>query len=59
MKGTHSRASRCNCPIYCKICGRIRSRDADGHYCKTPNCEEQHGYKGCTYSSKKEGRQVD
>jgi hypothetical protein len=39
----------CDCSIYCKYCGRHRSRDPVGHYCKTPNCQEQHGYSGCLY----------
>lgn len=43
-----SRTSRgCSCPIYCRYCGRRRSRDAVGHYCKTPNCQNAHGYAGC------------
>lgn len=39
---------KCSCPEGCKYCGRLRSRDAVGHYCKTRNCPWQHGYAGCT-----------
>lgn len=39
---------KCKCPEGCKYCGRLRSRDAVGHYCKTKNCPWQHGYDGCT-----------
>jgi hypothetical protein len=38
----------CSCPIYCRYCGRKRSRDHVGHYCKTPNCQWQYGYSTCT-----------
>lgn len=37
----------CPCPLYCLYCGRPRSRDAVGHYCKTPNCQWQHAYSTC------------
>jgi len=36
-----------DCPIYCKYCGRRRSRDAVGHYCKTRNCQWANGFAGC------------
>ena len=29
---------KCPCPFHCKYCGRKRSRDCVGHYCKTVNC---------------------
>lgn len=38
----------CPCPLYCKYCGRRRSKDSVGHYCKTRNCQWQHGYRCCT-----------
>lgn len=38
---------KCKCPLYCKYCGRRRSRDWIGHYCKTENCHWQHGYADC------------
>lgn len=40
---------KCNCPIYCKYCARHRSKDSTGHYCKTRNCQWQHGYPNCYY----------
>lgn len=39
---------KCPCPLYCRYCLRPRSRDHVGHYCKTPNCQWQHGYSCCT-----------
>ena len=44
---------KCNCLVYCKYCGRRRSRDSAGHYCKTKNCQQQHGYKGCALHKQK------
>ena len=38
---------KCDCPIYCRYCGRHRSRDFVGHYCKTPNCQWRLGFPGC------------
>lgn len=38
---------KCSCPVRCRYCGRQRSRDAFGHYCKTRNCQWQHGYATC------------
>ena len=46
-------APKCACPANCKYCGRRRSRDTVGHYCKTKNCQWQHGYKGCLMQSEK------
>lgn len=40
---------KCDCPIYCQKCGRHRSLDSVGHYCKTPNCQWQYGYPGCVF----------
>lgn len=39
---------KCGCPLNCRYCGRRRSKDAVGHYCKTNNCQWQHGYSSCT-----------
>lgn len=39
----------CQCEVYCRYCGRHRSRDLVGHYCKTPNCQNALGYSGCTW----------
>ena len=47
---------KCPCPARCKFCGRRRSRDIVGHYCKTPNCEWQHGYAVCTLHKKKSNK---
>lgn len=45
---THgTKNQKCDCPIYCTYCGRKRSGTA-GHYCKTPNCQWQHGYPNCS-----------
>jgi hypothetical protein len=41
-------ALKCACPVTCKYCGRRRSRDTVGHYCKTANCQWSLGYPGCT-----------
>ncbi len=38
---------KCECPIYCRYCGRRRSRDHVGLYCKTKNCQWSHGYRTC------------
>ncbi len=38
---------KCGCPSRCLYCGRPRSRDSVGHYCKTRNCQWQHGYSTC------------
>lgn len=38
---------KCSCPIYCPKCGRHRSRDRVGHYCKTRNCQYATGYPAC------------
>ena len=43
---------KCDCPIYCRYCGRKRSRDSVGHYCKTHNCQWRHGYSEC-YGNRK------
>lgn len=43
---------KCPCPLHCRYCGRKRSRDPVGHYCKTPNCQWQHGYSTCPVSKK-------
>jgi hypothetical protein len=48
---TKSKPKRCDCPVYCRYCGRKRSRDAVGHYCKTRNCQWEHGYKSCTLNT--------
>ena len=45
---TFVKPPKCQCPVRCKYCGRTRSWTVDGHYCKTKNCEWQHGYPGCT-----------
>lgn len=45
---------RCSCPVGCKYCGRRRSRDAVGHYCKTNNCPWRHGYSCCTLHKEEE-----
>ena len=37
----------CLCPLYCRYCGARRSLDSVGHYCKTRNCQWQHGYTTC------------
>jgi hypothetical protein len=39
--------TKCDCPRRCRYCGRARSRDTIGHYCKTKNCPWQHGYSTC------------
>lgn len=51
-------AVRCPCPLYCRYCGRARSRDAMGHYCKERNCQWQHGYSVCTLHEKRAGRKA-
>lgn len=48
MRKQSERPVKCPCPIYCRYCGRKRSLDSVGHYCKTPNCQWQHGYETCT-----------
>lgn len=45
---------KCECPIYCRYCGRHRSRDHVGHYCKTRNCQWQHGYLTCRLTKEKQ-----
>ena len=42
-----------DCPYRCKYCGRVRSKDADGHFCKTVNCQWRNGYEGCTHRKPK------
>lgn len=42
-------------PLHCAYCGRLRSRDPVGHYCKTKNCQWQHGYKTCPVQSRRAG----
>jgi len=37
----------CQCPLNCPYCGRRRSKDSIGHYCKTRNCQYSLGYAGC------------
>jgi hypothetical protein len=39
--------AKCECPIYCQKCGRRRSKDSVGHYCKTKNCQWALGYPMC------------
>jgi hypothetical protein len=46
---------QCSCPVYCKYCGKRRSRDLVGHYCKTKNCQWQHGYSTCVFIIKRRG----
>jgi hypothetical protein len=47
---------KCDCPIYCKYCGRMRRKDYDGtHWCPTQNCQWQHGYAGCKATQKRAG----
>lgn len=41
-------SKKCSCPLNCLKCGRSRSRDQVGHYCKTKNCQYQHGYPDCS-----------
>ena len=38
---------KCSCPANCRFCGRRRSKDVVGHYCKTQNCQWQFGYSEC------------
>ena len=48
------RNPRCPCPIYCRYCGRRRSLDLVGHYCKTRNCQWQYGYSMCRVPKERE-----
>lgn len=45
---------KCPCPLHCKYCGGRRGRDNIGHYCKTRNCQWQHGYWICTLHKRKD-----
>lgn len=49
---------KCDCPIYCPYCGRHRSRDSVGHYCKTENCQWQHGYARCFTPRKNDSNDI-
>jgi len=44
---------KCTCPHRCPKCGRKRSRDEYGHYCKTKGCQYALGYPGCVYGERK------
>jgi hypothetical protein len=38
---------KCDCPIYCRYCGAKLMKDHVGHYCPTPNCQNQYGADNC------------
>lgn len=40
-------AVKCKCPIRCQICGAKLIRDAVGHKCPEPICQNRDGYPGC------------
>jgi hypothetical protein len=42
-----NKRTKCNCPYNCRYCGRVRSKDSIGHYCKTENCQWSQGYSSC------------
>lgn len=43
---------KCECPNNCRYCGRRRSKDSVGHYCKTKNCQWEFAYSTCQYKIK-------
>lgn len=44
---------KCECPLNCRYCGRRRSQDSVGHYCKTNNCQWRLGYSTCRLPKEK------
>lgn len=40
---------KCECPLNCRYCGRRRSKDPVGHYCKTDNCQWKLGFSTCEF----------
>lgn len=44
----HVKRQPCKCPYRCQYCGERLKADNIGHYCPTPNCQAQHGVRGCT-----------